>query len=124
MLASPAADPILQRFRAALDTLYRDRIERVVLFGSRARGDAREDSDYDVAVLLKNPPIAWGGRRRSGAPHHRRDDVLERGRAQLLHRGVQLFAQDFEHALDAGLTERTQPPQVGPPDADRAGAER
>jgi len=41
-----------------------------------------------------------------------------------LHRGVQLFAQDFEHALDAGLTERTQPPQVGPPDADRAGAER
>ena len=43
----PAADPILKRFRAALDALYGGRIERVVLFGSRARGDAREDSDYE-----------------------------------------------------------------------------
>ncbi|MBK6995791.1 MAG: nucleotidyltransferase domain-containing protein [Lewinellaceae bacterium] len=27
----------------------------VVLFGSRARGDARADSDYDFLVLLKKP---------------------------------------------------------------------
>lgn len=26
---------------------------RVVLFGSRARGDARRDSDYDVAVFVR-----------------------------------------------------------------------
>jgi predicted nucleotidyltransferase len=26
----------------------------VVLFGSRARGDAHEDSDYDVAVFLRD----------------------------------------------------------------------
>ena len=45
-------DPILKRFRAELDALYGERIERVVLFGSRARGDARDDSDYDVAVFL------------------------------------------------------------------------
>ncbi|MBV8120505.1 MAG: nucleotidyltransferase domain-containing protein [Alphaproteobacteria bacterium] len=32
--------------------MYGDRLERVVLFGSRARGDAREDSDYDIAVFL------------------------------------------------------------------------
>jgi predicted nucleotidyltransferase len=50
----PADDPILKRFRAALDEMYGERIERVVLFGSRARGDAREDSDYDVAVFLKD----------------------------------------------------------------------
>jgi uncharacterized protein len=49
-----AADPVLKRFRAALDELYGDRIERVVLFGSRARGDGRADSDYDIAVFLKN----------------------------------------------------------------------
>ena len=59
MPASPAADPVLKRFRAALDALYGDRIERVVLFGSRARGDAREDSDYDVAVFLKGLVDRW-----------------------------------------------------------------
>ena len=51
----PAAidDSILKRFRAELDRIYGDRVERVVLFGSRARGDARTDSDYDVAVFLR-----------------------------------------------------------------------
>lgn len=55
MPARPADDPILKRLRAALDEVYGDRIERVVLFGSRARGDARPDSDYDIAVFIKNP---------------------------------------------------------------------
>ena len=45
-------DPILKHFRAALDELYGKRAVRVVLFGSRVRGDAHEDSDYDVAVFL------------------------------------------------------------------------
>jgi uncharacterized protein len=49
-----AADPVLIRFRAALDKIYGERIERVVLFGSRARGDAQPDSDYDVLVFLKD----------------------------------------------------------------------
>jgi uncharacterized protein len=56
---APAEDPVLIRFRAALDALYGERIERVVLFGSRARGDAREDSDYDVAVFLKDLTDRW-----------------------------------------------------------------
>src|SRR5712691_804385 len=47
-------DPILKRFRPGLDEIYGDRVERVVLFSSRARGDAREDSDYDVAVFIKD----------------------------------------------------------------------
>ena len=59
MAASPAADPILERFRATLDELYGDRIERVVLFGSRARGESRVDSDYDVAVFLKDLTDRW-----------------------------------------------------------------
>ena len=50
---------VLSKFRAALDALYGDRIERVVLFGSRARGDALPDSDYDVAVFLKDLADRW-----------------------------------------------------------------
>jgi predicted nucleotidyltransferase len=39
-------DPVLVRFRRALDEVCgAQNIERVVLFGSRARGDARPDSD-------------------------------------------------------------------------------
>lgn len=53
-------DPVLTRFRSALNEMYGDRIERVVLFGSRARGDARPDSDYDVAVFLRDMKDRWG----------------------------------------------------------------
>ncbi len=52
MAATLIIDPVLVRFRKALDEVYRDRLERVVLFGSRARGDAHANSDYDVAVFL------------------------------------------------------------------------
>src|SRR5260370_40242802 len=48
----PQNNPILTRFRAALAEVYGDRLERVVLFGSRARGDAHTEADYDIAVFL------------------------------------------------------------------------
>ena len=55
-----SANPIiLTKFRAAIDGLYGNRVERVVLFGSRARGDAQDDSDYDVAVFLKDLNDRW-----------------------------------------------------------------
>jgi predicted nucleotidyltransferase len=52
-------DPVLARLRASLNRTYGEKIERVVLFGSRARGDARPDSDYDIAVFLKAPDSFW-----------------------------------------------------------------
>ena len=52
-------DPILVRFRAALFAAYGDRLDRVVLFGSRARGDHRPDSDYDIAVFIRDPGTLW-----------------------------------------------------------------
>ena len=53
-------DTVILQFRDALRSLYGDRIERVVLFGSRARDEARPDSDYDVAVFLKALDDRWG----------------------------------------------------------------
>jgi predicted nucleotidyltransferase len=37
--------------------------ERVILFGSRARGQARADSDYDVAVVVRDLSDRGGVRR-------------------------------------------------------------
>jgi len=48
-------DPILRRFGAALAEADGDRLERAVLFGSRARGNFQPDSDYDVAVFIREP---------------------------------------------------------------------
>src|SRR5882724_5511644 len=59
MITAPQ-DRILKRLRVALDSLYGERIERVVLFGSRARGDADNESDYDVAVFLNDLTDRWG----------------------------------------------------------------
>jgi predicted nucleotidyltransferase len=59
MTTQVLADPVLTRFRAGLDKAYGNRVERAVLFGSRARGDAREDSDYDIAVFLRDHGGFW-----------------------------------------------------------------
>ena len=47
-------DPKLARIAAALREAFGARLASALLFGSRARGDHRPDSDYDVAVLLKD----------------------------------------------------------------------
>jgi uncharacterized protein len=59
MTVRPTDDPVLLRFKAALDAMYGDPIDRVVLFGSRARGDAQAESNYDVALFLKSLPDRW-----------------------------------------------------------------
>ena len=51
---SSRANPVLAKFRASLTEMYGPRLERVILYGSQARGDAEADSDYDVAVFLEN----------------------------------------------------------------------
>src|ERR1700687_764293 len=61
MRANPSDDPVLTRFRRAVGAAYGDRLERVVLFGSLARGDHRPDSDYDIAVFIRDPGDLWDG---------------------------------------------------------------
>jgi uncharacterized protein len=59
-----ATAPVLSGFRQAMQELYGPRIERVVLYGSSARGDAKPDSDYDIAVFLRDLSSRWNEVRR------------------------------------------------------------
>jgi predicted nucleotidyltransferase len=47
--------PALDALRAALEALYGERLVRLVLFGSWARGEAHAESDVDVLVVLRGP---------------------------------------------------------------------
>lgn len=59
MSAEVADDPVLKRLKTSLEDVYGPRLQRVVLFGSRARGDATAFSDYDIAVFLQNSAGLW-----------------------------------------------------------------
>ncbi len=64
MAARTPDDAVLGRLRAALTGVYGSRLARVVLFGSRARGEAGPDSDYDIAVFLRDMPGRFAEMRR------------------------------------------------------------
>ena len=49
--------PLLQEFRQELAKIYGDRLVKVILFGSQARGEATKESDIDVMVVLKSPVL-------------------------------------------------------------------
>lgn len=51
---SPEALDHLLAFKREVEDALPGQVAGVALFGSRARGDAEEDSDYDVAVFLRD----------------------------------------------------------------------
>ncbi len=57
LLATMSRDErrVLEDYVAAVRAHYGDRLDDVLVFGSRARGEARDDSDVDVAVILNDP---------------------------------------------------------------------
>ena len=58
--------PILAELKRGLQEIYGDRLRAVVLFGSQARGEATEDSDVDVAVVLEDFENAYQELDRTG----------------------------------------------------------
>lgn len=49
-----------QEVRQALTALYGDRLDRVILYGSYARGDFHAESDVDYLVVLRDEAVKAG----------------------------------------------------------------
>ena len=45
-------DEILNIFKTKINRALKNRVKKIILFGSRARGDNAPDSDYDVLLVL------------------------------------------------------------------------
>ena len=48
-------NPILSELKQELQKMYGDRLIKLILFGSHARGEANPDSDIDLLAVLKSP---------------------------------------------------------------------
>jgi predicted nucleotidyltransferase len=48
---------ILKEFREEVENLYENRLKSIILYGSWARGDATEDSDIDLLIILEGKVI-------------------------------------------------------------------
>ncbi|WP_089933337.1 nucleotidyltransferase domain-containing protein [Candidatus Entotheonella palauensis] len=48
----PPLDPVIQEFAACLRQRLGSQLDQVLLFGSRARGEAEDGSDYDMLVVV------------------------------------------------------------------------
>ncbi len=71
----PAVRAAVLDAKAALEALYGDRLVRLVLYGSHARGEAHAGSDVDLLVVLRGPvrdydelKRTWAAVYRDGAP--------------------------------------------------------
>ncbi len=49
----PSVQAALGEARAELERLYGDRLVKVILYGSHARGEAHQESDVDVLFVLQ-----------------------------------------------------------------------
>ena len=50
--------PVVKDVSATLRKLYGNRLTKIILYGSYARGDQHEESDIDFLVLLKDEEVS------------------------------------------------------------------
>jgi uncharacterized protein len=88
--------PELAPFLASVRQTYGGRLHGLYLFGSRARGDNRSDSDYDIAVVLEDTDLPlW----------QEQDRLADMAYDLLLSRGIHIqpipfTLQDWQHNED------------------------
>jgi len=108
-------DPRLERITRAI--VERVHPSRIILFGSRARGDARTDSDYDLLVELESPLGELGCEReirRAIEPVGVRVDVLVRKPGQFEAQRDDPGRTDWDVAREGVVV---WPPEAAPLDA-------
>jgi len=49
---------IISEFKKMIEQIYGERLSKVILYGSQARGEARADSDIDLLIVLKDENIS------------------------------------------------------------------
>lgn len=52
-------EAVIQAVKKELQALYGDRLAKLILYGSYARGDFHEESDMDFLVVLKDEEIRF-----------------------------------------------------------------
>ena len=62
----PSVHAAITEAKTRLEALYGERLDRVILYGSHARGDARPDSDVDLLLVLHGEVDALAELRRLG----------------------------------------------------------
>lgn len=60
MLNKQEIKSILLIFSKQLKEIYKDKLINIILFGSHAKGTAKEDSDIDILIILKDREINIG----------------------------------------------------------------
>ena len=53
LILNPDEKVWLEKYREALDEQYPDLVQDIIVFGSKARGEAQEDSDLDVMIIIR-----------------------------------------------------------------------
>lgn len=54
LTTNPRIQEAIAQTRLGLEKIYGEQLEKMIIFGSQARGDAKPDSDIDILIVLKN----------------------------------------------------------------------